>query len=70
MLVPRPLHVRVVGLTLLEPAEVEPECSDLCRWLRKKVMGTRTNSWVMNLLRWITAAFMSAAAVGLVVTWD
>jgi Mn2+/Fe2+ NRAMP family transporter len=36
----------------------------------KKIMGTRTNGWVMNLLGWITAALMSAAAVGLVVTWE
>jgi NRAMP (natural resistance-associated macrophage protein)-like metal ion transporter len=35
----------------------------------KKVMGTRTNGLVMNLLGWTTAALMSAAAVGLVVTW-
>jgi Mn2+/Fe2+ NRAMP family transporter len=35
----------------------------------QKVMGTRTNGWVMNLLGWITAALMSAAAVGLVVSW-
>jgi Mn2+/Fe2+ NRAMP family transporter len=35
----------------------------------KKVMGTRTNGLVMNLLGWTTAALMSAAAVALVVTW-
>jgi NRAMP (natural resistance-associated macrophage protein)-like metal ion transporter len=35
----------------------------------KKVMGTRTNGLVMNLLGWTTATLMSAAAVGLVVTW-
>jgi NRAMP (natural resistance-associated macrophage protein)-like metal ion transporter len=35
----------------------------------KKVMGTRTNGWVMNLLGWITAGLMSAAVVALVVTW-
>jgi Mn2+/Fe2+ NRAMP family transporter len=35
----------------------------------KKVMGTRTNGLVMNLLGWITAVLMSAAVVALVMTW-
>jgi hypothetical protein len=46
MLVPRPLHVRVVGPTFLEPAEVEPECSDLVS------MAPQEGLWGPELMAW------------------
>ena len=33
------------------------------------VMGERVNGRVLNVLGWVTAALMAAAAVGLVLTW-
>lgn len=35
----------------------------------KRVMGAQTNGRALNTLGWITAAAMSAASVGLVLTW-
>jgi Mn2+/Fe2+ NRAMP family transporter len=34
-----------------------------------KVMGKRVNGRLLNTLGWITAAVMTAAALGLVATW-
>jgi NRAMP (natural resistance-associated macrophage protein)-like metal ion transporter len=36
----------------------------------KKIMGTRVNGWKVNVLGWATALLMSAAVVGLFVTWS
>jgi NRAMP (natural resistance-associated macrophage protein)-like metal ion transporter len=36
----------------------------------QKVMGTRINGWPINLLGWAAVILMSAAAVGLVVSWN
>ncbi|HYT49954.1 MAG TPA: divalent metal cation transporter [Pyrinomonadaceae bacterium] len=35
----------------------------------KKIMGKRTNGRLTNILGWSTAAIMTAAAVGMLVTW-
>lgn len=35
----------------------------------EKVMGKRTNGWVTNVLGWTTAAIMTAATIGMLVTW-
>jgi NRAMP (natural resistance-associated macrophage protein)-like metal ion transporter len=35
----------------------------------RKIMGTRVNGLMLNLAGWVTAAVMSAAAIGLIVTW-
>jgi Mn2+/Fe2+ NRAMP family transporter len=35
----------------------------------KKIMGKRVNGWKMNLLGWGTTLVMTAATVGLVITW-
>jgi NRAMP (natural resistance-associated macrophage protein)-like metal ion transporter len=35
----------------------------------KRVMGSRTNGPVTNLIGWLAAAIMSAAAIGMFVTW-
>jgi len=35
----------------------------------RKIMGARVNGLVLNLAGWVTAAVMSAAAIGLIITW-
>ena len=35
----------------------------------KKVMGSRTNGPVTNLIGWLAAAIMSTAAIGMFLTW-
>jgi Mn2+/Fe2+ NRAMP family transporter len=35
----------------------------------KAIMGKRVNGMAMNILGWLTAALMFAAAIGLVWTW-
>jgi Mn2+/Fe2+ NRAMP family transporter len=35
----------------------------------QKIMGKRTNGPLTNVLGWSTAALMTAAAIGMFVTW-
>jgi Mn2+/Fe2+ NRAMP family transporter len=37
---------------------------------KRAIMGHRTNGKRLNLLGWATAAAMSAAAGGMIVTWS
>lgn len=36
----------------------------------KRVMGSRTNGLITNIIGWLAAAVMFAAAIGMVVTWN
>jgi Mn2+/Fe2+ NRAMP family transporter len=35
----------------------------------KRVVGQRVNGRLLNVLGWITATVMTAAAIGLIATW-
>jgi Mn2+/Fe2+ NRAMP family transporter len=35
----------------------------------RKIMGERVNGTLLNVAGWVTAGVMSAAAIGLLVTW-